>query len=119
MVTTRSKRLLILSCGKTKDPLAKPMWALGRYQGAAFRIVKKYLRETFPSPSDNLRESYDKSDLHILILSGYYGLICATDPHKGVLREAEFHLTFTLLTFLNTKENQRPLWPAATRELSL
>ncbi|MGE3268871.1 MAG: DUF6884 domain-containing protein [Chloroflexota bacterium] len=42
-------RLLILRCASTKRPGAAPMPALERYDGPAFRVLRKYLRS---EPSD-------------------------------------------------------------------
>lgn len=45
----RLPRLLILRCASTKRPGAAPMPAIERYDGPAFRVLRKYLRS---NPSD-------------------------------------------------------------------
>jgi hypothetical protein len=56
-------RLLILSCSQRKVPVKGRLRAIDRYDGPAFRVLRKYLREA----SDG--------SLAILILSAKYGLI--------------------------------------------
>jgi hypothetical protein len=56
-------RLLILSCSQQKSPASQLLPAIERYQGPAFKVLRKYLRE---DPSEPLQ---------VLILSGKYGLI--------------------------------------------
>jgi hypothetical protein len=56
-------RLLILACSQRKVPVKGYLPAIDRYDGPAFRVLRKYLRET----SDG--------SLAVLILSARYGLI--------------------------------------------
>ena len=63
------KRLLIQACSGRKAATTKPLPAFELYDGAAFRVIKKFLREN-PSRQNSLK---------ILILSAEYGLICAAD----------------------------------------
>jgi hypothetical protein len=56
-------RLLILSCSERKAPMRGRLRAIDRYDGPAFRVLRKYLREV----SDD--------SLVIVILSAKYGLI--------------------------------------------
>lgn len=56
-------RLLILACSHRKVPAKGKLRAIDRYDGPAFRVLRKYLRET-PDGS-----------LAVLILSAKYGLI--------------------------------------------
>lgn len=56
-------RLLILSCSQRKAPAKGPLPAIDRYDGPAFRVLRKYLRAT-PSAAPT-----------VLILSAKYGLI--------------------------------------------
>src|SRR5688572_1934080 len=65
---TAMKRLLILSCSQRKHPSRRPMPAVARYDGAAFQVLKKYLRTT-----------HDPS-LRVFILSAKYGVIDGDAP---------------------------------------
>jgi hypothetical protein len=56
-------RLLILACSQRKDPAAGVLPAIDRYDGPAFRVLRKFLRE------------YPDDALSVLILSAKYGLI--------------------------------------------
>jgi hypothetical protein len=56
-------RLLILSCSQRKTPLKRRLRAIDRYDGPAFQVLRKYLRE-----------DVDDS-LTVLIVSAKYGLI--------------------------------------------
>jgi hypothetical protein len=58
-------RLLIIACSARKRAGAELMPAIARYDGPAFRVLRKYLRER---PTD---------DLAVLILSARFGLIPA------------------------------------------
>ncbi len=58
-------RLLIISCSERKEPGTGPLPAIDRYDGPAFRVLRKYLREVKPEA------------LIVLILSAKYGLIVA------------------------------------------
>jgi Family of unknown function (DUF6884) len=70
-------RLLIVACSKRKKPTNKQMPAIERYDGPAFRVLRKYLREQQgPVP-------------RVLILSGKYGLIDAVTP----IRDYDFRMT--------------------------
>jgi hypothetical protein len=56
-------RLLILACSQRKNPVRGRLRAIDRYDGPAFRVLRKYLRD-------------DSSEfLTILVLSAKYGLI--------------------------------------------
>jgi hypothetical protein len=56
-------RLLILSCSQRKAPWEGDLPALDRYDGPAFRVLRKYLR------------THSDDSLAILILSAKFGLI--------------------------------------------
>jgi hypothetical protein len=56
-------RLLILACSKRKRQADSPLPAVERYDGPAFRVLRKYRREQ------------DTQEPHTLIVSGRYGLI--------------------------------------------
>lgn len=56
-------RLLILSCSERKAPAKGLLAAIDRYDGPAFRVLRKYLREGSPGGPT------------VLILSAKYGLI--------------------------------------------
>jgi hypothetical protein len=58
-------RLLILACSQRKNPAKGVLPAIERYDGPAFRVLRKYLREE------------GGEALSILILSAKYGLIPA------------------------------------------
>lgn len=58
-------RLLIIACSERKNPAKGRLPAIERYDGPAFRVLRKYLRETErPAPT-------------VLILSAKYGLLSA------------------------------------------
>lgn len=70
-------RLLIVACSRRKKPAKEQMPAIERYDGPAFRVLRKFLREQEgPVPT-------------ILILSGKYGLIEA----DASIRNYEFRMT--------------------------
>jgi hypothetical protein len=58
-------RLLILSCSERKATTPGQLLAIDRYDGPAFRVLRKYLREDSPGAPT------------VLILSAKYGLIAA------------------------------------------
>lgn len=60
---TSGRRLLILSCSKSKSPDRKLLPAIERYQGPTYKVLRKFLRE-------RLNASID-----IYILSAKFGLI--------------------------------------------
>jgi len=63
-------RLLILSCSKRKRPVPGLLPAIERYNGPAFRILRRFMRE-----------QPDKAGLlDVYILSAAYGLIPADCP---------------------------------------
>jgi len=64
-------RLLILACSQRKTPVKGYLQAIDRYDGPAFRVLRKYLREN----SDG--------SLAVLILSAKYGLI---EPQRAIPR---------------------------------
>jgi hypothetical protein len=41
-----SRQLLVLSCSQRKLPNPEPLPALERYDGPAFRVLRKFLRES-------------------------------------------------------------------------
>ena len=61
-------RLLVLACSKRKVAAAELLPALDCYDGPAFRVLRKYLRE------------HEREALSILVLSAKYGLIPADQP---------------------------------------
>jgi hypothetical protein len=58
-------RLLLIACSQRKDPAEGVLPALARYDGPAFRVLRKYLREA------------EGTEPVVLILSAKYGLIAA------------------------------------------
>jgi hypothetical protein len=64
------RRLLILSCSQRKRPDPGLLPAIGRYDGPAFRVLRRFLRE----------QSDDAKRLDVFILSAMYGLIPAKSP---------------------------------------
>jgi hypothetical protein len=56
-------RLLIIACSSCKSGATGPLAAIDRYDGPAFKVLRKYLRE---NPND---------DTAVLILSAKFGLI--------------------------------------------
>ncbi len=70
-------RLLIVACSHRKKPAREQLPAIERYDGPAFRVLRKFLRQRQgPMP-------------RILILSGKYGLIDADTR----IREYDYRLT--------------------------
>src|SRR5438445_10199224 len=61
-------RLLIISCSQRKKPDAGLLPAIDRYDGPAFRVLRKFLGEAPADPPV------------VLILSAKYGLIEAAQP---------------------------------------
>src|SRR5438034_6245695 len=43
---SRSRRVLVISCSERKRSVQGPLAAIDRYDGPAFRVVRRYLRET-------------------------------------------------------------------------
>lgn len=64
-------RLLVLACSQRKSAAGGRVPAIDRYDGPAFRVLRKFLRE-----------SRDDS-LSVLILSAKHGLIDAAEPIQG------------------------------------
>jgi Family of unknown function (DUF6884) len=64
---TGSRRLLILGCSQRKCPNPEPLPALERYDGPAFRVLRKFLRD---SPGE-------AQLVDILVLSAEFGLLSA------------------------------------------
>lgn len=65
----KPRRLLIMACSARKFPTPGSVPAIQRYDGVAFRVVKKLLREgRFPD------------DVDVLILSARFGLIESDHP---------------------------------------
>lgn len=58
-------RVLIQACSNTKIDTLEPVPAINRYDGSAWRVIRKYLREN----------GEDSGDLLILALSAEFGLI--------------------------------------------
>jgi Family of unknown function (DUF6884) len=56
-------RLLVISCSQRKDPSTGVLPAISRYDGPAFRVLRKYLRDLPPEAPT------------VLILSAKFGLI--------------------------------------------
>lgn len=65
---SQANRLLILSCSQRKRPNQEPLPAIERYDGPAFRVLRRYLREKSAKAPD------------VLILSAEYGLISQDSP---------------------------------------
>ena len=63
-------RLLLLACSATKRPDVGLLRAIDRYDGRAFRLLRKYVRE----------QPNRVGSLDILILSAEFGLIAADTP---------------------------------------
>lgn len=64
-----NRRLLILSCSKSKQAEPGLLPAIDRYDGVSFRLLRKAQRE-----------GYWPTDLDLLVLSAKYGLIEAHTP---------------------------------------
>lgn len=62
-------RLLIVACSATKNPVVEPIPALERYDGVAYRVIRRWQHD----------HRIQADQLAILILSARYGLISA-DP---------------------------------------
>src|SRR2546430_68654 len=60
-----TSRLLLLSCSQRKLGTPGKILALQRYDGPAFRVVRRYLRES------------EDPALHICVLSAEHGLIAS------------------------------------------
>jgi hypothetical protein len=88
------RRLLLLSCSQRKVHTSGKIAALQRYDGPAFQVVRRYLRET----TDH--------GLVIRILSAEYGLITAADAIENYDRKMDVErvaqLTDTCLATLRT-----------------
>jgi hypothetical protein len=65
-----NRRLLILSCSQRKRPDLGYLPAIERYDGPAFRVLRRYLR----------KRPDEASRLDVYILSAAYGLIPVTYP---------------------------------------
>jgi hypothetical protein len=68
MKTIGSGRLLVLACSKLKQRGDTLMPAIDRYDGPAFRVVRRFLRE------------HPRSNLDIYVLSAKFGLIESSNP---------------------------------------
>lgn len=64
------KRLLIIACSATKRPDAGELPAIDRYDGPAYRVLRKWQRER-PDQA---------AALDVLILSAEFGLIASDQP---------------------------------------
>ncbi len=64
-----AKRCLVLSCSQAKRADAGLLPAIERYDGPAFRVVRKFLREAPP----------ELQDVDVFVLSAKYGLIAADE----------------------------------------
>ena len=64
---TQSRRLLILACSQRKRLDPQPLPVLERYDGPAFRVLRKFLRD---SPCEAQR-------IDISVLSAEFGLLSA------------------------------------------
>jgi uncharacterized protein DUF6884 len=101
MVTDSSApyRLLILSCSQRKRPDEQLLPALERYDGPAFRVLRRFLREK-PSEAPD-----------VLILSAEHGLISQDTPiavYDRKMTPARAHeLRPLVLTDLNRLTNSR------------
>jgi cytoplasmic iron level regulating protein YaaA (DUF328/UPF0246 family) len=65
------RRTLVLACSATKIDTAAPMAAFHRYDGPAYRVLRKHYCGLTPKPG--LIGEY--TGLHVYILSAKYGLI--------------------------------------------
>lgn len=65
------RRLLVLACSERKRNDSEPIRALDRYDGPAFRVVRRYLAVT------------DDQQLDLRILSAKYGLIRPEQPIRS------------------------------------
>lgn len=66
---TEARRLLIMACSSRKSPAFGLLPAIERYDGVAFRVVKRLLRIVQFPP-----------DVDVMILSAKYGLIGQDEP---------------------------------------
>jgi hypothetical protein len=69
-VSSQPRYLLIISCSQRKRPDPGLLPAIERYDGPAFRVLRRFLREN----------SEDTGQLDIFVLSAMYGLIPAEYP---------------------------------------
>lgn len=67
-MVAEGRRLLILACSRGKRPDVGLLPALERYDGPAFRILRRYLRTAPANPPD------------VCVLSAEFGLIAAGTP---------------------------------------
>lgn len=65
--TSSARRLLVLACSARKRATAGLLPAVDRYDGPAFRVLRKFLAETTDPPD-------------VLVLSARFGLIPADTP---------------------------------------
>lgn len=65
----RTRRFLILACSQRKRQDPEPIPALERYDGPAFQLIRKYVRQ----------RPNDQQSLDIYVLSARFGLISATE----------------------------------------
>ena len=70
-----TQRLLVLACSQTKRLDTVPLPAIDRYDGPAFRVLRRYLREV------------GDENLAVLILSAEHGLIEAARPIRDYDRK--------------------------------
>jgi hypothetical protein len=70
--------VLVLACSQKKRPDAGELPALERYDGPAFRVLRRQLRAA--ARRDPLRGDLLRGDLTVLVLSARFGLIEASRP---------------------------------------
>lgn len=91
------KRLLIQACSGRKAATIEPLPAIELYDGVAFRVIKKFLREN-PNAGD---------DLEILILSAEYGLISSESRILTYDRRMDCERAKSLKTQIKTVYNKK------------
>jgi cytoplasmic iron level regulating protein YaaA (DUF328/UPF0246 family) len=81
-------RLLLMSCSRRKRDDEASLPAIERYDGPAFRVLRRYLRE------------YRDSRLRVVILSAEFGFLNSDDPipnyDRGLTRERAAELRQTV-----------------------
>jgi hypothetical protein len=93
-------RLLIIACSARKHLAKGRLPAIGRYDGPAFRVLRKYLREA------------ERPALTVLILSAKYGLLPAgkmipnydSRISATTARRIQTRVLATLLAVLNSQQ---------------
>ena len=96
-------RCLIQSCSQTKLDDPRPLPAIERYDGPAFRVLRRFLRDAAPA----------LQDVDVFVLSARYGLIAADTPvhdydqRMTPARAAQLHQTAETTLSLSTARSDK------------